>query len=350
MSFEWSVSGGIEALSVFAGVRFDRLFTQMDAIVESYTTGMARAREMFPDVNFGPPRWAAISYGHVNCLGSALVFPEGSEVAHTPIYESPEEAVQALRHDVDFTQAGMFPYYLDLWEQVKDAFPDHQVPFTGFGAEGPITTAWLLRGHAFFTDIYENPSLTKQYLELVTDSIIRYSKLLRTVNGAAEFSETGAGVADDGASMIPPGLWPKLVMPYLEQYFTGLTSGSRSAHIEDLCIDHLPYLDALGLSSYDPSVSAKLTPALIREHCHVPFSWRLTAAGLGGATPAQVEHWVLDAASQGAPAVRTNVGRNNCTPEAADNMAVFIKTAERVKSLLSEGCPRERLLDEQDTQ
>jgi Uroporphyrinogen decarboxylase (URO-D) len=350
MGFEWSVSGGIEALSVLAGVRFDRLFTELDAIVESYTKGLELGREMFPDVHFGPPRWAAISYGHVNCLGSTLIFPVDSEVAHTPVYGSLEDGIQALGQDVDFTQAGMFPFYLDLWEQVKEAFPDHKVPFTGFGSEGPITTAWLLRGHSFFTDIYEHPNLAKEYLRLVTASIIKYNKLLRTINGEPEFSETGTGIADDGASMIPPNLWPELVMPYLEQYFTRLTSGSRSAHIEDLCTDHLPYLDALRLDSYDPSVSAKLTPALILKHCHVPFTWRLTAAGLGGRTPAQVEHWVLDAAAQGAPAVRANVWRNNCTPEAAENMRIFINTAKTVKRLLEKGCPRERLLEGMGTQ
>jgi len=343
MRFEWSVAGGIEALSVLAGVRFDRLFTELDAIVESYTKGLPLARDMFPDVAFGPPRWAAISYGHVNCLGSALVFPENSEVAHTPVYGSLEEGVQALEQHVDFAQAGMFPFYLDLWEQVKKAFPEHDVPFTGFGDEGPITTAWLLRGHSFFMDIYENPPLTKRYLELVTASIIKYRKLLRSINGEPAFSETGTGLADDGASMVPPALWPEFVMPFLEQYFTALTSGSRSGHIEDLCVDHLPYLDALGLTHYDPSVSRKLTPSLIRRNCHVSFTWRLTSVELGAATPTGVERWVVDAAAGGAPAVRTTAGRDNCTPQGAENMRVFIRTAERVRRVLEEGCPRERL-------
>jgi hypothetical protein len=39
MSFRWSISGGIGALGTLAGVRFDRLFTDLDAIVEAYREG-----------------------------------------------------------------------------------------------------------------------------------------------------------------------------------------------------------------------------------------------------------------------------------------------------------------------
>ena len=64
MSFEWSVSGGIEALSVLAGVRFDRVFTDLDAIVSAFREGGRIAREWFgPDIPFGGPRWAGISFG-----------------------------------------------------------------------------------------------------------------------------------------------------------------------------------------------------------------------------------------------------------------------------------------------
>jgi len=45
--FSWSVSGGIEAMGTLAGVRFDLLFRDLDAIVLAYTKGGAAAREMF---------------------------------------------------------------------------------------------------------------------------------------------------------------------------------------------------------------------------------------------------------------------------------------------------------------
>ena len=146
-----------------------------------------------------------------------------------------------MRRDVDFTKAGLFPFYLELWEKLKSIFPKHPIPFTGFGVEGPLTTAWLLRGHDFFTDLYDHPPLAKEYLALVTASIVKYQKLLAQINHQPERNPLGAGVADDGAAMIPPKLWPEFVVPFLDDYFTALTSGARSAHIEDLRADHLPY-------------------------------------------------------------------------------------------------------------
>lgn len=342
--FRWSANCGIPAMSVLAGLRFDRMFREVDAIVEAYTKGAPLAAELFgPDVALGGPAIAGISYGHVNCLGGELVFPEDSEVGHKPIYASLEQGIKALQAEVDFTQAGMFPFYLDLWDQLKKAFPDREIPFGGFGAEGPITTAWCLRGHGFFTDVYDNPSQVKEYLGLVTASVVAYKKLLNRINGRPEFSEAGASVCDDVAAMISPTLWPEFVMPALDQYYTGLTSGTRSAHIEDLTVNHLHFLDEIGLDSYDPSVSEKLTPELIRDHCQAPFNWRLNSTHYVGRTPAQVEQWVFDAAAGGASRVSTNVAREMCTPEAAEKMRAYVRGAKKVESLLAEGCPREEL-------
>lgn len=345
-SFQWSVSGGIEALSVLAGVRFDRMFTDLDAIVSAYRDGGRRARELFgPDISFGGPRWAGISYGHVNSLGARLVFPEDSEVAHIPIYENLEAGIRDLRRDVDFSKAGMFPFYLELWAKIKRVFPELQIPFSGFGAEGPVTTAWLLRGHDFFMDIYDDPPRAREYLTLVTASVIKYKQLLARINGEPECSPVCIGLADDGAAMVPPALWPEFVLPFLEKYFAALTSGNRYAHIEDLHVGHLPYLDALRLSDYDPSVSRKLSPALIRAHCRAPFTWRFNE--IEGATyfPAQTRHWVFDAAAQGAPAIRTGIWRNNCTERGKDNIVAFQDAAKSVRQFLAQGYARERLVE-----
>ena len=151
--FTWYVTCGMPTYSALAGVRFDRIFRESDAIIEAYSVGQSRALEMFgPDVRYSGPGWSGISYGHVNCLGSQLTFPEDSEVAHRPIYSSLTEGIEALQQDVDWAAAGMMPFYLDLWQKLKDAFPDKDIGFGGFGLEGPITTAWELRGHGFFTD------------------------------------------------------------------------------------------------------------------------------------------------------------------------------------------------------
>ena len=342
--FTWAASCGMPAFATLAGVRFDRLFTDVEAIVAAYTKGRPMAEALFgPDVAMGGPTWVGISYGHINTLGARLVFPEDSEVGHVPVYRSLREGISALQRETDFIGEGLFPFYLELWEKLKQAFPDDRIPFGDFKSQGPVTTAWLLRGHDFFMDSLDDASATRAYLELVTASIIRFNRLVRRINGQPEFSEKGMGMVDDGAAMIGPDQWPDMVLPFLERYYQGQTCGRRSAHIEDLKVGHLKYLDQLGLSSYDPSVSPKLTPELIRDHCAVPFLWRLNSTHYVGRSLEAVEEWVFEAAAGGASGVFTVVAREMCDEGNAGKVRAFVRAARRVKELLDGGCPRAEL-------
>jgi hypothetical protein len=133
------------------------------------------------------------------------------------------------------------------------------------------------------------------------------------------------------------------VVPFIEQYYRGQTSGRRSAHIEDLTVNHLKYLDQLRLNSYDPSVSERLTPALIRDHCRVPFGWRLNTTHYPSRSCADIERWLVDAVADGATSVFTGVDRVMCTPATAEKVRSFIRAGKKVKSLMDAGCPREEL-------
>jgi hypothetical protein len=334
-----------------AGVRFDRLFRERDAIVQAYTEGLPRARELYgPDVSYGGPGWAGISYGHVNCLGSELVFPVGYEVAHTPVYGSLQEGVEALEKAADWgadewANAGLMPAYLDLWEQLKQASPDLKISFGGFGAEGPITTAWELRGHGFFTDVYDNPALCGEFLRLVTDSIVSYLSFVRTLNGQPAYTEGRIGLCDDVASMIHPELWPEMVCPFHERFFARQTSGKRHAHIENLVPEHLVYLDRLALDSFDPSVSTKLTPKDVRDGCGVPFEWRLNSMQVRDLSQAEIRRFVFDAVADGASGVFCVVAAIMADTESAAKVHTFVDAAKQVGALLAEGCPRHKLAD-----
>lgn len=344
--FTWAITGGIEALAPLAGVRFDLLFRELDAITTSWSRGLPIAHaELGPDVPFGGPRWASISYGHINTLGSRLVFPEDSEVAHTPLFASLGEGIRALEREVDFTTQGLFPFYLELWERLKTAYPGTAIPFGGFGLEGPVTTAWLLRGHDFFMDLYDDPAGSRRYLELCTDSIVRYRKTLMAVNGQTPVETGGAYIADDGAAMIPPALWPEFVVPCLDRFYG--KAAWRGLHLEDLTPDHLPFLKELRISDFDPSVSRKITPAdIVKRAPGIPFTWRLNEMETADFTPEETAAWVIDAAAQGAPGVRTGVWRNTITPRAFANFRTFRDTARRVEVLLGQGCPRNTLKTE----
>jgi hypothetical protein len=349
--YRWYVSCGMPLYAKLAGVRYDRIFRERDAIVEAYTEGQPLARELYgPDVNYGGPGWAGISYGHVNCLGSELVFPSHYEVAHTPIHGSLQEGIAALekaadRELDDWANGGLMPFYLELWEQLKAAFPNQNIPFGGFGAEGPITTAWELRGHGFFMDVYDDPVLCKEYLGLVTDSVASYLAFIRTLNGQPAYTDQRLGLYDDVASMIHPDLWREMVYPFHEQFFVRQTSGQRHAHIENLVPDHLPFLDQLRLDSFDPSVSTKLTPRDLRDRCSVPFLWRLNSMQVRDLTHGQIRRFVFEAVADGASGVFCAVAAIMADAENAAKVHTFIDAAKQVGALLGEGCPRSRLLE-----
>lgn len=343
--FTWYVSCGMSTYAALAGVRFDRLFREVDAIAEAYTVGEPKARALFgPDVRYGGPAWAGISYGHVNCLGSTLRFPPDSEVAHSPIYSSLDEGIAALQQPVDWASAGLMPFYLDLWEQLKRAFPDHHIGFGGFGYEGPITTAWEVRGHGFFTDTYDDPERYSVFMRLLTRSILDYVAFVRALNGQPPRSDR-VSLYDDVASLIHPGHWPELVLPYHEQFFLAQEQGAahRHAHIENLVPAHLPYLDVLGLDSFDPSVSPQLTPADLRERCSVPFLWRLNGMHVRDLACDPIRRFVVDAAVEGASGVFCTLSRTMTTPTEAIKIHTFIKAAVEVERLLAAGCPRDEL-------
>jgi hypothetical protein len=131
--FRWYVTCGMPALGTLAGVPLYRLFQESGAVVDAWRRGVPIAREMFgPDIEFYPPGWAPMSYGHVHTLGCPLKFPEDGDVGCTPIYGSLAEGIRALGRAVDFSRQGLFPHYLEVWRQVRQALPGERVPFTGF--------------------------------------------------------------------------------------------------------------------------------------------------------------------------------------------------------------------------
>ena len=120
---------------------------------------------------------------------------------------------------------------------IQKAFPQYKIaPLAGYGLEGVITTAELLRGQDFFCDLYDDPDKVHTFLTLLNESIIDFKKFCNRVNGVAEISTWGTGIADDFASLIPPDMWPEFVVPYWVRYFEALSTGkSRSVRVCKHC-------------------------------------------------------------------------------------------------------------------
>jgi len=343
--FTWYVGSTVYALLELTETPLGMYNLNPDVCIEVYRQGRELFREIYPneeDVPMPTLYTPPVSYGHVNGLGSELLFPDEGEVAHTHIYASLEEGIAALEKPVDFATAGMAPFFLDYQRQLRQAFPDEPVGFS-YGLEGPLTTAYELRGEGFFYDIMDKPELAKQFLELTTRSIVEFSGFLAKVNDTAMIDPAGTGMCDDLSSMVPPQMFEELVVPYWEQYYLGHTTGKRHAHIEDLRPAQLQCLEHIGLSSYDPSISPQLNPKIIYGQCRVPFQWRLGSFHYLTMTCQDVRDWVFEAVADGASGVHTFIEAILCRPENVAKVNTFIDTGKEVKSMLDAGAGREEI-------
>ncbi len=341
--FGYAVGGTQGALREITGVPIREFNLNAESCVEAYRRGRPLLREMFgEEVGLPGVSTPAISYGHVNALGSELLFPEGGEVAHTHVYASLEEGLRRLAEPVDFASAGWFPFFSDFRDKLAAAFPDEAVGLS-FGAEGPITTAYELRGDGFFTDIFDAPELAQQFLAAVVRSILDYHAFLCSLHGVAPLSPAAAGMCDDLSSFIPARLFSQFVIPAWEAYYQGMTTGARHAHVEDLRAEQLPFLEDIGLSHFDPSISPKLNPQIVAAHCRVPFAWRLGSFHYTEMSCRDVEDFVYQSAADGASSVITYVAEGMCNEDGVAKVHAFLSAAKDARQLIAAGCSREEI-------
>ncbi|MBI3922047.1 MAG: hypothetical protein HY318_11570, partial [Armatimonadetes bacterium] len=341
--FGWSASCAQGAIRQVTQTPIREFNLSADACIEAYRKGRPMLKEMFGD-DVGLPGLAtpAISYGHANVLGSELLFPEGGEVAHTHPYDSLEEGLRRLSESVDFSNAGMAPFYLGFRERMREAFLGEPVVF-GFGDEGPITTAYELRGEEFFPDMMENPPLAREFLHAVVESVLAFHRWICALDARPPVSSDGGGMCDDLASFIPANLFRGIVLSSWEHYYSGITTGRRSAHVEDLRAEQLPFLEEIGFSHFDPSISPKLTPRIFAENCRVPFSWRLGCIHYREMSCQDIEDFVFQSVADGASGVFTVITECICNNDGVEKVHAFIRAAKEAKRMLDEGIHREEI-------
>lgn len=344
--FRWQVGSSAYALMALTGTSLGEYNLDPAAGIEVYRRGRPLFRERFPDPAIPLPGLCtpAVSYGHANGLGCELRFPPDGEVCHVPLYHSLEEGLAALSRPVDFATAGMAPFFLDYKRRLEAAFPGERVGFS-YGLEGPITTAYELRGQDFLLDIMDRPALAAEFLAAVTRSINEFWLFYADANGIPSRSG-GAGMCDDVASMVPKSLFPQLVLPFWDAFYRARTDGTRTAHVEDLRPEQLPFLETIGLSYFDPSISAHLSPPLIRDGCRVPFGWRLGSFHYLTMTTADVRDWVFQAVADGASSVFTHIEGLMCRPDIVPKVEAFLAAAREANAKLAAGATRDDLARE----
>lgn len=284
----------------------------------------------------------SISYGHINGLGFDLVFPEGGEVNYKQKEKSLDEYIDILQSDIDFSINGHAPFYIDYRDKLKEAYPDEKIGF-GYSCEGPLTTAYELRENNVFYDFYDQPEKLKEFLKHLTYSIIKFRQFQARVCGLPEFKTEGYGLYDDVAAMLSPSMWEEFVLPYWELYYSELTNGRRMVHCEDLTALHMPFLENACIIDYDPSISHKINPKIIRDGTRVPFRWRMGSFHFPNLTVEEVRDWVFQAVADGASCVFTIIESNMTDDLTIEKVKTFIESCKLAETMIDEGLTREQI-------
>ena len=345
--FSWYVGSGHYALlSLVTDISLYDINMDPKAMIDLYRRGMPKFENIF-DHRVARPGYTTppISYAHINGLGVDLVFPKFGEVNYERTGWSLEELIGVLKSPVNWSEQGKIPFYIDYQHQMQEAFPDKRVAL-GLGYEGPMTTAYELLDSAVFTSPYDDPEQFKYFLELMTASIVDFARFRKSLEDKPQIDASGMGMCDDVASMFAPEMWDEFVIPYMHQFYEGLTTGARTAHIEDLRPEHLHYLEALGLVRFDPSISAKISPIDLRERCRVPFGWRMGNFHYATLDEKDVHDWVFKAAADGASYVFTHVSNRMLDSATIAKVYAFMEAATSVESMMESGATRADLLAE----
>ena len=320
-AYAWKTAN--EELKKYFG---NMLPTRKPEILTKYFCDFALIRKPVPP---------AISYGHLISIGAPVTFPVDGEPNVSPFAHSVDEAIDILkeRKGKDFSEHEIFRHYLDIWDYLKQSFPEEEIPFVEFKAEGPITSAHSMRGEGFFYDIYDEPEKSREFLGLLSDSIIDFVKLCRKINGQQEIQE-GAYIADDLASLMSPDMWGEFVIPFWKQIYEGLCNGKeRCIHVENLVPEHLKYLKQAEIAYYQPSVSPKITLESIKENLDpgIAFDWMLTSFQIIDMTEKQIEEWVDNTVHAGVTNIRTQFGDNTIRGKKLDRIEMFFKAFEKYR-------------------
>ncbi len=285
-----------------------------------------------------PPRVpgaAPLSYGHLVSIGAPCELPRDSEPNIKPFAADLDEGIDLLRRaqDIDFGAHPLCRHYMEVNRLLRERFPESRISLlSGWGFEGVITSAVLMRGQDFFMDIYDEPEKTHEFLDLLNKNIIAFGHWTRRMDGLEPVSDVGGYLCDDFAALIPPKLWDEFVTPYWDAYYSARATGRyRFLHCEGMSPEQLPYMLHAHVTRYQPSVSEKLTLADVTSHLDIPFDWLLYAWKLPDMDDNALQGWVDEAIRGGAFKIRTQIGKYAWTLGRQDRALAFMRAFDKYR-------------------
>jgi len=268
MGQKWACGFSDRALAEAAGVPLDALHFDVDAIIAAHEAIKPIAERL--GINPPAPHLAGFTYAHIAALGADIEFPPGSEPKPRPLIQSVNE-IENLREPDDYLSAPLIRRRLEVLEELKKRV-HNAVNSIGHIFEGPVTTAALIFGDAFFTLPYDNPKLAHQLLDFATTSALNYAK---TISNRLDIPLKRGPLSfpDDFAGIFPPDMFAEFVVPYWNRFFTELYEPThRSVHSELLRPEHLKFLAELKVDLFDPGMDQYLSPETLQQHCPCAFT------------------------------------------------------------------------------
>ncbi|MBI2191932.1 MAG: hypothetical protein HYU36_08110 [Planctomycetes bacterium] len=271
-------------LAEVGGVSLGALHHDVDAICRSYDAIRTVADRM--GVPAPRPRLAGFAYPHVSTLGARIAWVADSEPKPLPVIRTPED-IDRLAEPEDYLNSGVVPERLHTLERLLGRRPDAGRGI-GHTYEGPVTTAVLLMGPAFFTLPYDDPIRAHQLLGFCVRSALNYARAIREHFGGGD-EPRPVGIPDDFAGIFSPALFADFVVPYWNQMYEGQRATKRYLHSELLRSEHLAFLSGLKIDLFDPSADQYVTAELLRHSCPVPFTSRILTYHVRHRTPEELQ-------------------------------------------------------------
>ena len=339
--FDVFVIATVDTLGYLCGISLYDMYRDPDACITAFTEGRDKLESLMGDdipliIPYTTP---VIKYGHLNTLGIPLLFPETGQVALDMQPMDLEKIVAFLekRRGSTTFSSELTTFQRKYLDALRRRFPDNRVHW-GWQWEGPLTTLWALSGMEGMYAVYDDPELFKRCMHLVTESIVDYTRFYCAVDGTDvldPFPDHGR-LCDDLAAMYAPEMWPEMILPFWKQFFTAPIP-ARKLHCEDMRRTQLPYLKELGITDYDPGISPKINPDIIRTHDWLPFCWRLGSFHYDEMTLDSIHDFVFSAAGAGAGYVFTVMEPIMCTGKTVEKVRHLYDSGRDVRNRLERG-------------
>ena len=316
----WSVAVPPEVKTEYCKVKLGDYYKNPEIMLNVQLKAMEIFHQLYglPKGGVGPTYSA---YMEASQFGVEVLFPEDN----VPMVKGPvmKEAKDVYKLKIlNPYQEGLMAEAIKAYHFMKKKV-GNKIPVGLGGAEGPITTAVIVRGQDFFMDILLHPNEAKKLLNLVTENSLLIRQTIEKVTGKRMES---AGIADDFSGLLSPKQYEEFVVPYHKKIYDAYGKKGRGLHSELLHKEHLKFLSLLEITHYDPGCDQYLTVKdILGEIPKIPFSFNLKSSSdmlLGN--PEIIKEKYRKAIADGAPEMMTEL----CCGVPKENVLAFVEVAK----------------------